>query len=345
MGHSVGEYVAACLAGVFSLEDGLRLIAERGRLMSCAAARRQHGSGLRRRSAGARGAGAGMKRCCPIAAVNGPENTVISGRHRRTVEARACSSSRPQGVDVQRLNVSHAFHSPLMEPMLDRLRGVWRRPCDVLAATHGSWSPTSAAGWPACELCSAGILARHLREAVRFADSIATLQPATATGCLRRGRAAPDAARHGAALPGGRRLLVGRLAAQRPRRRRRRCSKASASCTCCGLADSLGRPCSARTARRRRATLPSYPFQRERIGSARARAKAAGRARPPHSAGIRCSAASLPSPLHIFQSELGVERPALAGDHRIFDFTLFPGDRLSRAGARPQPAKCSAPTR
>lgn len=116
LGHSVGEYVAACVAGVFSLEDGLKLIAARGRLMQ---ALPQDGQMvvvmanaetvtqvIRDKSAKV-----------SIAAVNSPDQTVISGRT-ELVEAVALEFES-RGITTKALTVSHAFHSAQMDPMLD----------------------------------------------------------------------------------------------------------------------------------------------------------------------------------------------------------------------------------
>jgi acyl transferase domain-containing protein len=123
LGHSVGEYVAACIAGVFDLADALRLIAARGRLMQ----------GLPRDGA-MFAIRTGEERVVPrverfhaavsIAAVNGPNDVVISGES-GAVESIAAGLAE-EGVHVQRLNVSHAFHSPLMEPMLDEFAAIAR---------------------------------------------------------------------------------------------------------------------------------------------------------------------------------------------------------------------------
>ena len=115
MGHSVGEYVAATVAGVFSLEDGLKLIAARGRLMQ---ALPQNGEMVAVLSDSDTVATAiepyGQQ--VAIAAVNGSQNLVISGES-QAVRA-VCADLEAQGVKTKALQVSHAFHSPLMAPML-----------------------------------------------------------------------------------------------------------------------------------------------------------------------------------------------------------------------------------
>jgi len=116
MGHSAGEYAAACFAGVFTLEDGLRLIADRARLMQ-----QLPRDGLMAVVFAAAGYVADTiapyGETVSIAANNGPANTVISGK---TADVRALLATfKSDGVPTQTLTVSHAFHSPLMEPMLD----------------------------------------------------------------------------------------------------------------------------------------------------------------------------------------------------------------------------------
>ncbi|MEO0848176.1 MAG: beta-ketoacyl synthase N-terminal-like domain-containing protein [Cyanobacteria bacterium J06648_1] len=121
MGHSLGEYVAATIAGVFSLEDGLKIIVARSRLMQDLPPNGEMVVTL----AGAELVAEVIKPYggnIAIAAINGPENTVISG----TTEAiaSAISDLKAQGIRTKKLSVSHAFHSPLMEPMLDQFRRV-----------------------------------------------------------------------------------------------------------------------------------------------------------------------------------------------------------------------------
>ncbi len=115
MGHSVGEYAAACIAGVFGLEDGLKLIAERGRLMQSLP---RNGEMLSVQADEERviSAIAGYENDVSIAASNGPRSFVISGKS-DTIR-HISDSLKNEGVKVKKLEVSHAFHSPLMEPML-----------------------------------------------------------------------------------------------------------------------------------------------------------------------------------------------------------------------------------
>ncbi len=115
-GHSIGEYVAACRAGVFELEDGLRLVAERARLMQNMVERGAMFSVLADEPTVA-AAIAPYSDDVAIAAVNGPQHVVISGleRHVQSVVADLHAAS----IKTRKLRVSHAFHSPLMQPMVD----------------------------------------------------------------------------------------------------------------------------------------------------------------------------------------------------------------------------------
>ncbi len=119
LGHSVGEFAAACVAGVFELEDGLGLIAERGRLMQAL----PRDGAMAAVATGEEPVAAVLERypgAVVIAAVNSPVDTVISGR--REALAEALAELAAQGMEGRPLAVSHAFHSPLLEPMLEDLR-------------------------------------------------------------------------------------------------------------------------------------------------------------------------------------------------------------------------------
>jgi malonyl CoA-acyl carrier protein transacylase len=114
LGHSVGEYVAACIAGMFSLEDGLKLIAARARLMQGVSG---HGA-MAAVMAGedrVRKAVAGLENRVTIAALNAPANVVIAGYQSDLESVR--QALEKDGIRVQSLAVSHAFHSPQMREM------------------------------------------------------------------------------------------------------------------------------------------------------------------------------------------------------------------------------------
>ncbi|GGY03053.1 polyketide synthase [Streptomyces minutiscleroticus] len=179
-GHSVGELAAAHVAGVLSLPDAALLVAERGRLMQ------------RLPAAGAMVAvQAREEELLPylgdrvgIAAVNGPESVVLSGDE-EAVLALAAEWAR-RGRRTRRLAVSHAFHSPLMEPMLERFRAVaesltYAAP-DIPLVSNLTGREASAR-----ELGDAGHWVAHVRDTVRFADGVRHLRERGVTRFLELG--------------------------------------------------------------------------------------------------------------------------------------------------------------
>lgn len=170
IGHSVGEIVAACIAGVFTLEDGLKLIAARGRLMQ---ALPQNGAmvSVMADEGQVRKAIAPYPTEVSIAAVNGPESTVISGE--RAAVQKVTAQLEAAGIKTRPLVVSHAFHSSLMEPMLEELRQVantitYAAPQIPLVSNVTGKLETEA-------FTHADYWVRHVREAVRFADGVTLL--------------------------------------------------------------------------------------------------------------------------------------------------------------------------
>ncbi|MUG96552.1 SDR family NAD(P)-dependent oxidoreductase [Scytonema sp. UIC 10036] len=121
MGHSVGEYVAATIAGVFSLEDGLKLIAQRGRLMQQLPSCGEMVSLIASHEL-VREVIAPFRNTVAIAAINGSESVVISGASEDI--STICDQLSTLSVKTKRLEVSHAFHSPLMAPMLKEFEQV-----------------------------------------------------------------------------------------------------------------------------------------------------------------------------------------------------------------------------
>ncbi|MBM4057354.1 MAG: acyltransferase domain-containing protein, partial [Planctomycetes bacterium] len=176
LGHSAGEYVAACFAGVMGLDDGLALIAERARLMQslpkqegCMMAVRATEEAVLRGLKEAAGSVAGLE-SVSIAAINGPKSLVVSGP-KPAVEALL---GRLQLVGKP-LTVSHAFHSPLMAPAAEKLatvvEGMKMAAPSIPIVTNVTGRVVTEA-----ELRSGAHWAQHLVGGVRFADGMATLR-------------------------------------------------------------------------------------------------------------------------------------------------------------------------
>jgi acyl transferase domain-containing protein/thioesterase domain-containing protein len=165
VGHSIGEFVAACLAGVFSLEDALDITAYRGRLMY----------GLPAGSMAAVPLPAGdiyLDGTLSLAAINNPSMCVVSGP---TASIAALEERlAKQSIASRRLVTSHAFHSTMMDPILgafeERLRTITLHPprLPYLSNVTGTWIQQEEATDPA-------YWARHLRGTVRFSDNLAEL--------------------------------------------------------------------------------------------------------------------------------------------------------------------------
>lgn len=131
LGHSVGEIVAACVAGVMSMEAGLKLTAERGRLMQALPVNEGVMVAVRCGAVAISSAiqAQGLSGEAAVAAVNGPSSVVVSGS-----EAAVGAVLGEFGAKGHRLHVSHAFHSPLMEPMVEAYRGAAK--AAELSANH-----------------------------------------------------------------------------------------------------------------------------------------------------------------------------------------------------------------
>jgi len=167
MGHSVGEYVAACVAGVFSLEDGLRLVAERGRLMNSLP---RDGRMVAVFTDADRVAEAvkPFASHVAIAALNTPQHVVISGASKQ-VQA-LVEQFQKENIHCRDLQVSHAFHSPLIEPALGPLgRFVGELPLQPPRIGFIS----NLSGRPATDELTTGAYWRdHSRNPVQFAKGV-----------------------------------------------------------------------------------------------------------------------------------------------------------------------------
>ncbi|MEU8814254.1 type I polyketide synthase [Actinoplanes sp. NPDC048796] len=179
LGHSVGEISAAHVAGVLDLPDACALVAARGRLMQRLP---ETGAMIAVEAAPHEVAGS-IGPDLDVAAHNGPRSVVLSGRA-ETVEE-AAERFRAAGRRTRRLTVSHAFHSPLMEPMLDGFRAVaerltYRPPTATIVSTVSG----TAAG---PEIATAGYWVRHARATVRFHEAAVEAMGAGARNWLELG--------------------------------------------------------------------------------------------------------------------------------------------------------------
>ncbi|MFC4468507.1 SDR family NAD(P)-dependent oxidoreductase, partial [Streptomyces xiangluensis] len=184
LGHSIGEYAAAYTAGVFQLPDAVRLVAARARLMQ---ALPEGGAMAAVEADEAEVTELLTSDDVTIAAVNGPAAVVVSGTE-EGVE-RVMAAVRERGRRVTRLRVSHAFHSPLMEPMLDEFAAIaeqitYRRPV-VAAASSVSGETVGEADWT-----SPSYWVQQVRHPVLFHSALRTAT--TSLGAARMLEIGPD---------------------------------------------------------------------------------------------------------------------------------------------------------
>jgi acyl transferase domain-containing protein/acyl-CoA synthetase (AMP-forming)/AMP-acid ligase II/NADPH:quinone reductase-like Zn-dependent oxidoreductase/acyl carrier protein/NADP-dependent 3-hydroxy acid dehydrogenase YdfG len=312
LGHSLGEYVAACVAEVFGLEEGLRLIAARARLMQAlpqdGAMAAVLASESRVQAALASYAGQAW-----IAAVNGPENVVISGRE-ATVQAVVADLER-EGVRSKGLNVSHAFHSPLMEPMLNEFQRV---AAQIEYAVPRLAMVSNVTG----DIIRDGEMeaqywCKHVLRPVRFAEGMAALYRA---GCEVFIEIGPQPVLLGM----GRQCLAEDnllwLPSLRPQREWPQLLESLAALYVRGVnLDWVGFD---RDYARRKVALPTYPFQRGRYWiEAPGPGQRLSSGLPQHPLlGERINAAALT----LFQGELDARRPAYLSDHRVYKHVVLP---------------------
>jgi acyl transferase domain-containing protein/acyl carrier protein len=348
IGHSIGELVAAHVAGVLSLRDACALVAARGRLMgalpgggamlaleaseeevvACLGGGAEAGVG----EVGVEGLGGRVS----LAAVNGPVSVVVSGDVDAVGELEVYWRGR--GRRATRLRVSHAFHSRRMEPMLEEFRGV-AEGLEFGLARVPVVSNVSG-GVAGGELSTAEYWVRHVREAVRFADGVGALEVAGVSRFLELG---PDgvlcAMARGclSAEAEQRALLVPALRARRAEGEALVGLLAGAHAH--GVGVDWGVLFEGRGACR--VALPTYAFQRERfwvrprVGGGDLSAAGLGAAEHPLlSAAVRLAREDE----WLFTGCLSLAAHPWLADHAVFDTVLLPGtafvELVLAAGAR-----------
>jgi myxalamid-type polyketide synthase MxaE and MxaD len=254
IGHSVGEYAAACVAGVMDVDDALRLIAARGRLMHERTARGAMAAVFADEATVA-AAVAPHGRTLALAAVNAPDSVVVAGE--AAALAALLEALDARGIRSRRLEVSHAFHSPLMDPMLDEFARVAAtvsyRPPRLPLVSNVTGALAGA------EVATPDYWVRHVRQPVQFAAGVRTL--------LERGPRVLLEVGPGTTLLGLARRAAGEAAFEAvPTLRQGRESLAVAEAVArlwtVGVAIDWTRHHA--DAGGRHIDLPTYPFQRER---------------------------------------------------------------------------------
>ncbi|WPB81675.1 type I polyketide synthase [Archangium violaceum] len=323
MGHSVGEFVAACVAGVFTLEEGLELIATRARLMqslptggamASVAAEPAEVEELLPRYAGQ----------LSIAALNGPRSVVISGRQGAVSDCLGELSKR--GRRCTPLQVSHAFHSALMEPILEEFSRAVEK---VRLQQPGIPLISNLSGQEAgAEIVNPRYWVEHLRKHVSFARGMETLNQAGVRVFLEVGPKPTLVTMGQSCITEGDKLW---LASLRPER-----SDWQQMLESLGALYVAGAPVKWQGLEagrdRRKVALPSYPFQRrehwmELTGTAwdrqgvRTQGSTGGERVHP----LLGRRQESPSRVRQFESSLGPSRQAFLRDHGVYGQVVMPG--------------------
>ncbi|MEW2503104.1 SDR family NAD(P)-dependent oxidoreductase [Amycolatopsis sp. NPDC047767] len=341
-GHSIGEIAAAHVAGVLSLADAAALVAARGRLMQALP-----GSRKASRSDSVESGGGGMDggamvavqaaedEVAPllsdgvtIAAINGPDSVVVAGAEAAVTAVAEQLAER--GRRTRRLAVSHAFHSPLMDPMLDEFRAVVEtlsfRPPKLAFVSTLTGTPVTAD-----ELCSADYWVRHVREAVRFADGVRALADQGARKFLELGPDGTLTAMAAASVPEDA-VTVSFLRKDR--------GEEQAAVTALGVLHVHGTAVDWAPLFRgaHQVDLPTYAFQHQRfwpapVAGASGDVRAAGLGAPDHPLlGAAVELAGCEELL--FTSRLSLRSHPWLADHTFGDAVLVPGTGLLELAVR-----------
>ncbi|MET9359921.1 amino acid adenylation domain-containing protein [Streptomyces sp. NPDC006632] len=317
IGHSLGEYVAACRAGVFSLRDALTLVAERGRLMQALPAGGRMVS-VALAEAEVAPLIAPYREHVSVAAVNAAASTVVSGRGDAVEEIVAALTEH--GVRHRELTVSHAFHSPSMEPMLARFAQAAERVDYAAPSTPVVSNVTGEIIGE--EMAHASYWVEHVMRPVRFADGVAAMARAGAEVFVEISPR-PTLLQFVAAELGDTPALL--APSLRPGREEAQLLEAVRDMWQAGLHVDLPRLYAPGEHRRR--ALPTYPWQRQRhwIDAPAAVPATAAPAASGEQPLIGRPVDLADSDEVRFQSVVGARHLAWLGDHRVFQTIVMPG--------------------
>jgi myxalamid-type polyketide synthase MxaB len=317
MGHSAGEYVAATVAGVFSLEDGLKLIATRAKLMQALTVDGAMVSVF----ASEDKVRAIIDRDVTIAAINAPEIVVLSGR-KEALNSNV-NSLKERGIKAKFLNVSHAFHSPLMQPILKEFAKVAEEityslpQIDLISNVTGEIVGE--------EIATPQYWCKHIQQSVQFATGIKTLEREGYNVFVECSPKPTLLAMGQACLSKGVSVWLPSL--------RSECSDRQQMLQSLGKLYELGFSIDwsnfDRHYPRRKVSLPTYPFQRKRYWI---EANYSPRIKKENSFPLSNSfhpllGEKLPSAVKqiLFQSHLSRDKPAFLNDHRVYQNAVLPG--------------------
>ncbi len=318
VGHSIGELAAAHVAGVFSLADACALVAARGRLMQ---AMPGDGAMLSIEAAEEEVAPllSGKEHRLSIAGLNGPQQTVISGDAEAVTDI--AEHFKARGLRTTRLQVSHAFHSPHMDGMLEEFGRVAARISYGLPRT-GLLSNITGKRAREDEMSSAEYWVRHARRAVRFLDGARSAHDEGAATFVEYGPGAVLCAMVKACLP------PGAVTVCAPSLRKGQAEVASIT-SALGALHTAGVPLRWKAVLgglgARRIDLPTYAFQRQRfwLKPAAAAAQATGEQAGRYPlAGRRVT---LPDGRRLHTVDIGPGAQSYLADHRVYDRIVVPG--------------------
>jgi len=313
MGHSLGEYAAAVIAGVFSLADGVKLVAARGRLMNSLPEAGEMWAVFTDEATALEAVKPYPTRVS-VAVINGPGSVVLSGG--KTELATVLENLKGQGIKSRKLAVAQASHSPMLDPMLNEF--------EQIASTIEYHQPEI--GLVSCltgklvsgdEVCSAGYWRRHIRHAVRFADAITSVKENGAKAFVEIG---PNPTLIGM----GQRVIGDEAGVWLPSLREKTADWEQILHSL-GLLYVNGGAVDWRgfdqPYPRRKVMLPTYPFQRERYWvSVSPRRQDAAAIHP--LLGVQLESPSLKE--IVFETHLNAETPAFLSHHRIFGVVILP---------------------